>query len=200
MLSLTKELEHTFAYKGQLFNVNLSFDNVLRWYELMEDEELEDQDKAEIGFEMFFNACPLDPDLLLKGTENIAKYIQQHPYGNGQSGDGESGDPEKDFSYTQDAAAIYDSILEQYHIDLIDQQGKLHWDKFKAMLDGLNGETHFKRIVDIRSRPVDGLEGKELSNLVELKAYYALDANRSSKAHENQLNDVFKALVTQAES
>lgn len=198
MLSLTKELEHTFDYQGRSYELDLSFDTVLRWYEMMEDDSLEPLDKAELGFEMFFKACALDPSLLMESMEDIAGYIQQRPYGNGDSNEDSSVEPTKFYSFTQDAEAIYDSFLDQYRVDLIDQQGKLHWDKFRAMLDGLNGDTYFKRILDIRSREPGDLKGKDLTELMETKDYYMLDENRSVEAQEDRLNDIFNALAEQA--
>ena len=40
--------------------------------------------------------------------------------------------------------------MQAYGIDLIEQQGKLHWRKFKALLSGLPENTQFKRIVSVR--------------------------------------------------
>ncbi|MCP9357371.1 hypothetical protein KBX49_09100 [Liquorilactobacillus satsumensis] len=201
MLSLSKELEHSLVYSGKEYGIDLSFDAVLRWYEMMEETDLTSFEKAEIGFEIFFHSCALDINLLVSSTELIAKYIQQKPYGNLTSKSGQSvSEPTKYYSYTQDAEAIYASFLGQYGIDLVDSQGKLHWDKFKALLDGLNDDTYFKRIISVRVKETNGLEGKELTNLIEAQEYYMLDENRSAETQEAKLTDVFNALKTKAQS
>lgn len=205
MLSLTKELEHEFIFQGRKYELDLSFDNVLRWYEMCADEEIENEEKVMRGFEMFFKACPLDADLLIDGVQAVEEYIQQSAYGHKETeGDDNPPDPIKYYSYQQDAEAIYSSILAQYHIDLVDQQGILHWDKFKALLLGLDDNTIFKRIIDIRRRPIKSdMDPDEISQLNNLKDYYWLEANDSvdsqNEAMQTQFNDVGRALKAWAQ-
>lgn len=197
MLTLTHRLENSFGYKGNDYLLDLSFDNVLRWYELMEDDELESVEKIEIAFEMFFNACPINDQFMLEAVDSISKFIRVNSYGNYDETDIiDTKDPIKYYSYTQDAEAIYASFLDQYNIDLIEQQGKLHWDKFKSLLNGLGDSTYFKRIISIRARPLKGLEGEELTALQEAQSFYQLDVNRSVDGQESQMNDMFAALKT----
>lgn len=199
MLSLTKELEHSFEYKGQHYELDLSFDNVLRWYELLEDDGIDDYGKVSMAFEMFYNACALDSDLLVTGVDAIADYIHQEPYGHYEDNTGVgTSDPIRYYSYSQDADAIYSSFVEQYGIDLIEQQGKLHWDKFKALMAGLNDKTYFRRILSIRMRDTQGMEGQEVANMMELKQYYELDDNRSVEVQDTAMNDIFSALKNEA--
>lgn len=195
MLSLTKELEHTFIYHGEKLEANLSFDNVLRWYELLEDKSLDNSQIMIISFEMFFGKESLNADLIVKAVKSISDYIAQTPYSNPDD------EPaERYFSFTQDAEAIYSSFMEQYHIDLIDMQGKLHWDKFIAMFSGLNDNTYLKKIIDIRQKPTTDLKDPQLTNLINAKAFYELDSNKSVEAQEERMNDVFAALKKQAQS
>ncbi|MGD1419469.1 Gp15 family bacteriophage protein, partial [Enterococcus faecium] len=76
--------------------------------------------------------------------------------------DQESGDtvPEKLYSYSQDAGAIYSSFLADYGIDLLKEKGRMHFITFKTLLFGLSENTHFQRILSIRSRSINGLEGE----------------------------------------
>ena len=199
MLSLTKELEHSFEYKGQHYELDLSFDNVLRWYELLEDDGIDDYGKVAMAFEMFYSACALDSELLVAGVDSIADYIHQEPYGHYEDNTGVStSDPIRYYSYSQDADAIYSSFVEQYSIDLIQQQGKLHWDKFKALMAGLNDKTYFRRILSIRMRDTKGMEGQEVADMMELKQYYELDDNRSVEVQDTAMNDIFSALKNEA--
>jgi len=41
--------------------------------------------------------------------------------------------------------------MQAYGIDLIDEQGKLHWLKFRALLHGLPTETRLMEIIGYRS-------------------------------------------------
>src|SRR5690625_3825659 len=85
-------------------------------------------------------------------------------------------DDEKAYDLVQDAEYIYASFMHTYHIDLFEQQGKLHWKKFKALLNGLGEDTIFSRIVGIRTADLPTGKGtsKERERLRKLKRKYAL--------------------------
>lgn len=204
MISLTKELENSLNYQGIVYPLKLNYDNVLRWYELFDDPDIKDTEKIAVAFEMFTGSCAINSEFMIKAIKAIEDHIQSSAYGNQASKDDpDSYDPIRFYSYQQDAEAIYASFLSQYGIDLVEQQGKLHWDKFKAMLIGLDEHTIFKRIINIRMQPLSGdLDQEQLTQLTELQAYYGLKQNQSvdgkNKAMETQVNDIFNALKEQA--
>lgn len=194
MLSLTKELEHSFFYKNREYEIDLSFDNVLRWYKLLEDMTFNPEEKAHIGFEMFFKACTWDERLLVESLKSVSEYLQKRPYGGGKA----ETSSKKYYSFTQDAEAIYASFMQDYHIDLIDMQGKLHWDKFIALFAGLTEKTYFKTIVRIRTCDTSDLKGASLTEFNELRENFELDEYRTEEAHSSEANDIFNALKQQA--
>lgn len=209
MISLTKPLPWDWKCQGKSYRVNLAFDNVLRWYELLDREDKDDSEKGVIGWHMFVNADEVGPVDRLRALEWINQYISQQSYRDSSddettSENGQeitavvnSGTPEEYFSYVQDAPAIWSSIRAFYGVDLEDELGKLHWYKFRAMLDGLPSSSYFMRIVGIRQRSREGLDGKELANLVELQNYYVLDKYRNAK-HSSDAADFFAAWAASA--
>ncbi len=63
--------------------------------------------------------------------------------------------PERYFSYTKDADAIYASFMQCYGISLTRELYKtiserLQWDEFKALFNGLADDTYIRRIINIR--------------------------------------------------
>lgn len=50
--------------------------------------------------------------------------------------------------YELDSDLIYSAFLEQYNIDLVDQE--IHWHKFQALLHGLNENTVLKKVMGYR--------------------------------------------------
>src|SRR5690625_1778678 len=82
----------------------------------------------------------------------------------------------KTHDLVQDAEYIYASFMHTYKIDLFEMQGKLHWKKFKALLNGLSEDTIFSRIVGIRTAELPTGKGmqKEREQLRKLKEHYAL--------------------------
>lgn len=207
MFSLTEPLEDSIIIRGQKVAVDFSFDTVLLWYQLLEDDSILSNDKIEIAFDNFVEES-FSPSLSLEEKVDVIDIISQHiketPYGktiNVVSSTQEdcTSVSEKYFSYTQDAEAIYASFLFDYGIDLDLERGKLHYDKFKALLAGLSEKSYFKRILSIRQASHAKYEGEALTNLLEAQEYYALDSEKSVDNLDNQMGDIFSMLKAQAE-
>lgn len=79
--------------------------------------------------------------------------------------------------FEEDGEYIYASFMQEYRLDLIDMQGKLSWRKFIALFDGLSEDTKIRRVMRIRSMDLPEYTGKnqkQIQDITELKAYYAL--------------------------
>ncbi len=195
MLSLTEKLIQSIAYQGREFPIDLSYDNVLRFYQLLDDADFDEGEKIIAAFHIFFDEeVPNDPKFLMNVFQLLGEYVSASPYG-GDEADSQGGQaPIRYFSFQQDAPAIYASFMEQYGIDLIEEQGRLHWDKFKALLDGLGPDTQFRRIIAIRQRTTDGLEGEEQAALMEQQQYYRLTDGASVDAQTQRTDAMLDTL------
>lgn len=206
MLRLTDDLRRGFKIGDTIYKVDLAYDNVLRFYELLDDDHFSAIEKAQTAFEMFFGFAPgSDDDEYVAGAfEGIAKYLSEDPYEdtNADATDlaGNEFIPTKYYSFSQDAGAIYASFREQYGINLIEEQGKLQWDEFKALFAGLGPKTYFQRIVAIRQADPNDYEGKEQVELLEAQNRYALADNHSEEAVQAQLAGFADALKGWAQS
>lgn len=198
MLSLCDPLHETYEYRGVEYPIDLTFDNVLRFYQLLDDKEFSNEEIVAMAFEMFFDMKTKDTEFVLAAFKDISDYISREPYGN-DGGDETVSSPIKYYSFTQDAGAIYASFMEQYGMDLIEQEGKLHWDKFKALFAGLGPKTYFQRIVQIRMRDTSKLEGQELTDTLQAQNYYELDENKTEASRQAQMDSVFAMLKANAE-
>lgn len=198
MLSLTEELTQSITYQGRVYPIDLSFDNVLRFYQLLDDVDFDESEKIIAAFHIFFDGkVPDDPEFLVTVFKVLGDYVSDSPYGSDTSSSPSNQMPIRYFSFQQDAPAIYASFMDQYGIDLMEEQGKLHWDKFKALLDGLGPDTQFRRIVAIRQRTTDGLEGEELAALMEQQQYYRLTDGTSVDAQTQRTDAMLDALFKQ---
>ena len=61
---------------------------------------------------------------------------------------------EKSFDIEQDAEFIYASFLYDYNIDLFEQQGKLDYRKFIALLRSLSSDTKLQKVIEIREMDI----------------------------------------------
>ncbi|QLE64014.1 hypothetical protein LROSL1_1197 [Furfurilactobacillus rossiae] len=187
--------------------LHLTFDRVLRWYDMLERDDMDDVAKVEAGWYLFvdpeakhdFDEDPSYINIAAQTMADLSDYIAEDAYTSDQDGgDAQGTRPEKWFSYDKDAEAIYASFMYDYQIDLVDQVGHMRWEKFHALFNNLSPKSPLMRIIDIRQRDLTGLEGKELADLVEAQDYYRLEG-----ASVDNLNaafgDMFAALKAKAE-
>ncbi|MEG0282630.1 MAG: bacteriophage Gp15 family protein [Bacilli bacterium] len=95
------------------------------------------------------------------------------------------------YSYEFDDVYIYSAFLQQYNIDLQDIE-YLHWWKFKALLNGLNDNTQFVKIMGYRSIYLGEIKDKEeKKRLKKLKNLYALPDMRTIEQKEADFGKSF---------
>lgn len=202
--------ENIVEVEGQTFHLDLSFDDVLRFFDLMDKEtQISPMIKIHIGFELLTNEPePENIPLSIKVSvikDIIEKYIQTET----EEVETDVGSlfltpeeqeavrekfkyqltAEKDqqnmkfFDLKQDAEIIYASFMQEYRIDLLEMQGKLSWQKFKALLHNMRDGTKFKEVVGIRAAklPMGKHSQKERERLIELKRVYALKQSSDQK-------------------
>lgn len=186
MFDLAYPLQTSVEVDGVEYEVDLSFDNVLRLFDLLSDEELTDTIQIDIGLRMLLgDEIQIEGDIYQKEelfyqifTQTIGKEAEQSApvdiAGNPMPDDPKT--EERSYDLKQDAEYIYASFMSDYNIDLFEQQGKLHWDKFKALLGGLTDGSKFLRVLEIRTMELPKGKGteKERAQIKKLKEQYAL--------------------------
>lgn len=182
MFLLHKKLETELDLDGQIYPINMSFDNILTFFDLMGDTIQFDEDKVVLGLYQLLGA---HLDLDLNELYEVLRYIIDHFINEGkndtQQVDLEGNpmpvqkkDPVQDVKH--DAVYIYASFIQAYGINLLQEQGKLDWREFKALLSALPDDTVMPKIIDIRKRayPKGKHASEERRKLKEAKRAYAL--------------------------
>ena len=196
-MKLTDRFEDTLTINNIECRLDLSFDNILRIYELKDDVELSDFSKIEFMFEMLVinhEDIDLTLDQKVQTVEFIfSEFITQESVQE-KADESEQEEPQqKTYDLNKDADYIYASFFMDYGLDLIEQQGKLHWRKFVALLNGLSEKTPFMQVVRIRTMEVPKANKhneKERQRIKKLKRLYALDKE------EQNADDVFNDMIT----
>ena len=159
--------------KGRIYTLTPWFDNVLQMYQAIEG--LDSWDKPEVMLSYLVKQ-KVKPSLgLLKAVSDVLFTPSK-------------GGGDKAFDFVQDSPLIYAAFMQAYGMDLVEQQGKLHWWKFQSLLNGLPSNTRFSEIVSIRMKPIPAptkYNKEEREELMRLKAAYAI--NLTSKEREEQL-------------
>lgn len=189
MFALTDELPWTVEINGKSYDIDLSFDNVLRVIDMLNDKELADYEQIIIGLKMlidsfvFSNYTPeecatiflkLFEEFIDDNSEDAVEYdLEGNPMPKVNNDNDENVDI---YDLKQDAPYIYASFMQDYGIDLFKEQGKMHWWQFKALLTGLSDDTKFKKVLEIRSMELPSGKGteKQRKAIQKLKKAYAL--------------------------
>ncbi|MRG87007.1 Gp15 family bacteriophage protein [Salinibacillus xinjiangensis] len=216
-MKLTDRFEGDFiTINGTEYELDFSFDNILRIKELEIDDEVHDHDKIAFMFEMLVIDCELNLDLEQK--RDIVEHILNHLLvkedvsdrfeedEQEEAGEQETAPQKNTYDFDQDAELIFASFLMDYNMDLIEQQGKLHWNKFIALFNGLSEKTPFMQVIHIRTMEVpkqNKHNQKERERILRLKRHYALNQSEENAVKEidntfDALGEAFKATAKKA--
>lgn len=190
-------------YKGDTLHLDLSFDNVLRLYQLFDDEQINDLDKIIITLEMLIYEYDLIRGTAFDEQLELYKHILNEfldidLYDKDKEGavaDDDKDEPVKRvMDFDKDAALIYASFLSEYNIDLFEVQDRMHWDQFSVLLANLSDKTAFKQVVSYRTMKVPSSKdaSKEYrDHVIKMKKIYNLDDTEAqAQKMENILDSV----------
>lgn len=208
MLNLKQGLDHNIDIEGVVYTMDLSYDNVIRWFDLITDEDYNDEERIVVAFRMFVPDCPNNTDIKIKilAMEGIANYLKG-------SSDDEEEQPQSDedlieyehdnteyFNFDEDADYIFGAFMQAYGIDIIEQRGKLSWEKFMALFNSLPDDTKFSEIISIRARELpsgnESHEKAERDRLIKLKEVYKLKSSQS--VVEQEIDNMFASIMQTA--
>lgn len=202
MLSLTDTPLSAIKFDGETYQINLAFDNVIKYLELVEDDS---ENKELEALKLFFGdqEIPLDPDFIESSFKLINETITKSAYQGNSSKDWSMNiAPQHIYSYEQDADAIYSSFMMQYHIDLLKERGKMHWCVFRALFDGLSEDTPIQRIIELRQKNLTDVPDEQRGKVMQLQQYYALKLkkpkNEEDVFNSSSLSSAFASLMNTA--
>lgn len=183
-MRLNDPLVTSFLYKDTEYSIDLSFDNVLDAYDVLDRKHLRDYEKARLCLSLLLDEQEYEASetielwnyiylsfIHVEQKEVVKKDLLGNPLPQPK---GDDDGPIMDFN--QDANYIYASFMQSYSINLIEQQGKMHWKEFLALLDGLPNNTRMKEIMQIRSwKPSKNDSAERKEQMKKLQEFYALD-------------------------
>lgn len=189
MLDLSRKLTDKLVIDDEEYALDLSFDNILRLFEMWRDEDVPEFVKPHFGIRILtgetledftveemsevFNEV-FEEHISLSTVED--NHVEYDLAGNPMKTTASNGKQEQaPYDIRYDGDHIYASFLQAYGIDLFDVQGKLHWKKFNALLSGLPEGTKLMEVIKIRkwkAQKGDSAEYKE--EMRRLQKDYAL--------------------------
>jgi hypothetical protein len=175
--TLTSTFDDVFDYNGIEIRLNLSFDNVLRVFELLDDDLFHDYEKIDIALEILVDNYEYIENFPIVEKHELYVYIFKEFLDIDFTKETD-GIVKKIFDFKKDAGLIYASFMRAYRIDLFEQHGKLHWQKFKQLLANLDNQTPFKEVVNIRQMkvpPADKYNKEYRDYILQMKRRYRLE-------------------------
>lgn len=189
MLDLSRKLTDKLVIDDKEYALDLSFNNVLKLFEMWRDEDVPEFVKPHFGIRILtgetledftveemsevFNEV-FEEHISLSTVED--NHVEYDLAGNPMKTVTSNGKQEQaPYDIRFDGDYIYASFLQAYGIDLFDVQGKLHWKKFNALLSGLPEGTKFMEVIKIRKwKPQKGDSAEYKEEMRRLQKDYAL--------------------------
>ena len=176
MGSFYEPLPYSVTWHNKTWLLTPSFDNVLTMYRAIEDcTDIEKLDVM-LHFLLKKHRYPKDVSLL-----NVICFTMFPP--------AKKRPAERCFDFIQDSDLVYAAFRQAYGIDLYEEQGKLHWLQFKALMEGLPKDTKLAEVISIRLRPMPKPtkhNARERAELLRLKSEVALKISEEERQQKLQ--------------
>jgi hypothetical protein len=182
-MRLYDPLPSSVTVNGREYQLDLSFDNVLFAQHELADNLLLPTDRIDTYLSLLVKGKLPEADQWANLFSAINELLENEPEEplidlNGDPVEAPPQEKKTDFDLDFDADYIYAAFRQAYGIDLITEQGKLHWLQFAALLRGLPSGTKFDDILGIRNADLSEYKGKDnaktRARLKELKERVAL--------------------------
>lgn len=196
---LVDELVLEIEGEEQTFPLLLSFDRVLKLFEMWGDKEIPEIMRPLLALKILtgvsFENLTVD-----EAMEIVRAIFEEHIRPRKVDDEVEydlagnvikttsSEEPHKRlYNLRYDGDYVFASFMQAYRIDLIEEIGKLHWKKFNALLVGLPEGTKFAEVLKIRSyEPQKGDSQEYIEKMRELQREFRLpDEDVDDEAEEN---------------
>lgn len=188
MFKLNDPLDDRVSIGDEEHPIYMAFDNVMSALETFDDKELSEAVRLYVFLGIMLHdydqelISTLDFETQIDVGKQIIDQINSEPIEN-QPVDLEGNpmpqpkrDGEQLVSFLFDAKYIYAAFMQSYGIDLIEQQGSLHWSKFSALLNALPDNTLMRQIIDIRKTDLSEIKDKdEKKRIKKLKQQFSLE-------------------------
>lgn len=172
---------------GTKFKINTDFRVALRCFEVIDDDTIDDYERALAVTYLLLGEIPFDK------IDKILPLLQRYLSCNESKE--EDGKPDMDLLH--DEKYIVASFMSDYQIDL-SKIDYMHWWQFITLVGGLTNDCILNRVREIRTMDVKDYKGKARQKILKAKEQLALPAksHRLSKEEEDAL-DKFDSLLAQ---
>lgn len=184
---LVDELVLEIEGEEQIFPLLLSFDRVLKLFEMWGDEEIPEIMRPLLALKILtgvsFENLTVDEAMEIVRTifeehiqtRKVDDEVEYDLAGNVIKTTSADEPQKRLYNLRYDGDYVFASFMQAYRIDLIEEIGQLHWKKFNALLVGLPEGTKFVEVLKIRSyEPQKGDSSEYIQKMRELQKEFRL--------------------------
>lgn len=189
---LIDELPESVEIESVEYEINTDFRISILFELLMQDPDINDEEKIEKALELYFIKIP-PIEYISEAVDIIMDFYscgKDKLISNGRTTS--KGKSKQIYSFEVDADYIYAAFLDQYGIDLQDIE-YLHWWKFKALFNALKEDNKIVKIMGYRSINItNDMSKHEKEFYKKMKELYKLPDNISKNDKEkiSQIEDI----------
>ncbi|WP_281659129.1 Gp15 family bacteriophage protein [Halobacillus sp. Cin3] len=191
-VSLTHRFDGDYEWGGLKLTLDMSFDNILLVYEMLEDRYLGTIDKLLLAVELLVlddeELSDYGDQELIQLALDLFRDCLDRDLRGGEDKEAESDENSINtpvYDWNEDAELIYASFLFDYNIDLYEAQGSLHWSRFLALFKNLSDKSPFGIAVHYRTCDVpkpDSHNKEERDHILKMKRKHALKSEKAMQA------------------
>ncbi|HEK9103331.1 hypothetical protein KFD70_21870 [Bacillus pfraonensis] len=196
MLKLTERDYDFYTWNGVRLELNLAFDNILLLFDLFEDESINEHLKTDIALNMLvvdkvsMNQLDMERksmlllDILKDRLDIDLKLLMKKKI---EEKEEEKAPTIPTVDFVVDAERIFSSFLFDYNIDLIEQQGKMQWNKFIALFRNLSSKSPMGQALYYRTceiPPKEKHNADERKRIKKMKEMYELPRAKEIREYQ----------------
>lgn len=195
---IASSLPSTVEVDGVAVDINTGHRAGVKFTSVLEDILLSDEDKLARALTLYYRDKDItqhDTTALVREALNFYSYDPAEHYGKTQAvldkGNDRHRKPKPLINYIKDDALIYSAFLQQYGIDLADDE--IHWHKFRALLEGLTAKTQLVKVMRYRGTKLSDVSTEERKFYREMQDFYNLE--QISEEEANKLTELEQRLI-----
>ena len=172
--------------------IRTDFRESIKFELLMQDNKIIESDKLKLALNLYYDEI-VDvkkalEDMIWFYKGNVATKQIEISKSNHKN---DKTNKKQIYSYEFDDKYIFSAFMEQYRIDLNNIR-YMHWWKFKTLLEGLNENIQFVKIMGYRAIELSKIKDKEeRKKYKELQSIYALPDMRTIEEKEADFANAF---------
>lgn len=185
---LESKLPTSVLVNGVEYPIRSNFRTMIKFEQLMQEPEVDDQDKVWMALRLFYPEIPEDTEQAVEQLLWFYRCDKKENLYEKKSKKRKAKRSDRIYDFEHDDDYIYAAFMAQYKLDL-QKIEYLHWWKFRAMFNSLNDDTQFVKIMEYRAVELDKVPKEKRAFYKRMKQLYALPLSQDEEQRQNALEN-----------